>query len=76
MTHSDSDDFYSSFREAAVDVVARQGVGVSDFVDEDEYHQFIEDLIDQAERSVKMEFVPTLKLVGLVQDLIEKKGDK
>ena len=76
MTHSDSDDWYYSMREATVDVVANQGVEPDDFDDEDEYHQFIDDLHDQAERSVRMEFVPTLKLVGLVQDLIEKKGGK
>jgi hypothetical protein len=74
MTHSDSDDWYHNMHEATVDVVANQGVGPDDFVDEDEYHTFIENLMDQAERSVRMEFVPTLKLVGLVQDLIEKKG--
>jgi hypothetical protein len=76
MTHSDSDDWYHNMREATVDVVASNGIGPDDFVDEYEYHTFIDNLHDQAERSVKMEFVPTLKLVGLVQDLIEMKGGK
>ncbi len=70
--HNDSDYFYSNMREDTVQIVSDHGVGPDDFIDEDEYHQFIEDLMDQAERSVSMQFIPTPKLVGLVGDLNDK----
>ncbi len=72
MSHSDSDDFYVSMYDSTVSVVARAGITIEDFVDEDEYNAFIENVLDQSEDSVKMTFQPTLSLVGLVDDITDK----
>lgn len=74
--HNDSDNYFSNMREDTVEIVSDNGIGPDDFVDEDEYHAFIEDLMDQAERSVRIEFVPTVKLVGLVGTLTGKIKEK
>lgn len=76
MTHSDSDDFYQAMWESTTDVVRRNGITPKDFVDEEEYDQFIGNLMDQAERSLRIEFVPTVKLVNLVGDLTDKIMEK
>jgi hypothetical protein len=76
VAHSDSDDFYQAMLESTVDVVRRNGITPEDFVDEEEYDQFIENLMDQADRSVSLQFIPTPKLVGLVGDLTDKIKEK
>lgn len=76
ITHSDSDDFYMAMLEATTDVVRRNGITPEDFVDEEEYDVFIDDLMDQAERSVSLQFIPTTRLVSLVGDLTDKIKEK
>ena len=74
--HTDSDNLFEPMYEAAVQIVADQDISPEDFVDEYEYHEFIENLMDQAERSVKIEFIPTMKLIGLVCYLNDKAKEK
>ena len=71
-----SNEFVDAMYKDILDILANHDIGVEYFADEDEFDQFIGNLVYETEKSTSLDFHPTLGLIELLVDLnskIEKK---
>jgi hypothetical protein len=73
---NDSDNFGNETYEAVTDFLATNGIEESDFVDEDEYHMFISEIMDQSLESVRINFNPSTQLIDLLVEIKRIKESK
>ena len=73
---NDSDNFGNETYEAVVDLLSSNGIEESDFVDEDEYHQFVSEIMDQSLESVRISFNPSTQLIDLLAEIERIKESK
>jgi len=73
---NDSDNFGNETYEAVTDFLTTNGVEESDFVDEDEYHMFISEIMDQSLESVRINFNPSTQLIDLLAEIKRIKESK
>jgi epoxyqueuosine reductase QueG len=73
---NDSDNFGNETYEAVTDFLTTNSIEESDFVDEDEYHTIISEIMDQSLESVRINFSPSTQLIELLAEIKRIKESK